>query len=148
MGLSGVWMRYIALKSKFNFVVSASSPGLDVQYFRRTVFPRDLGPGGPYSLRVYGPPDRTLPRTVYPMTPAVSLVSFLLLNCILLSTNPTAFYYVLFNHVHVGISPVHVLNNWVWLREANSSCTASDYTCITPKLNYYYSPLNTYTSHN
>ena len=25
--------------------------------------------GGPYSLRVYGPPGRTLPRTVYPMTP-------------------------------------------------------------------------------
>ena len=27
--------------------------------------------GGPYSLREYGPPDRKLGRTVYPMTPAV-----------------------------------------------------------------------------
>ena len=26
--------------------------------------------GGPYSLREYGPPDRKLGRTVYPMTPA------------------------------------------------------------------------------
>ncbi len=26
--------------------------------------------GGPYSLREYGPPDRILPRTVMPMTPA------------------------------------------------------------------------------
>ena len=42
---------------------------------------RELGPGdhiplgswvrgGPYSLREYGPPDRKLGRTVYPMTPA------------------------------------------------------------------------------
>ena len=29
--------------------------------------------GGPYSLREYGPPDRKLGRTVYPMTPAITL---------------------------------------------------------------------------
>ena len=67
----------VKIKSPFyQGIESASSPGLyslDVQYFRRTVFPRELGPGGgggPYSLREYGPPDRKLGRTVYPMTPA------------------------------------------------------------------------------
>ena len=54
----------VKIKSPFyQGIESASSPGLyslDVQYFRRTVFPRELGPGG----------DRKLGRTVYPMTPA------------------------------------------------------------------------------
>ena len=55
----------VKIKSPFyQGIESASSPGLyslDVQYFRRTVFPRELGPGGgPYSLREYGPPDRKL----------------------------------------------------------------------------------------
>ena len=85
--------RVVKIKSPFyQGIESASSPGLyslDVQYFRRTVFPRELGPGGggggggtvfprelgpgggPYSLREYGPPDRKLGRTVYPMTPAL-----------------------------------------------------------------------------
>ena len=31
--------------------------------------------GGPYSLREYGPPDRKLGRTVYPMTPVIHLWS-------------------------------------------------------------------------
>ena len=64
----------VKIKSPFyQGIESASSPGLyslDVQYFGGTVFPRELGPGGgPYSLREYGPPDRKLGRTVYPMTP-------------------------------------------------------------------------------
>ena len=69
--------RVVKIKSPFyQGIESASSPGLyslDVQYFRRTVFPRELGPGGggPYSLREYGPPDRKLGRTVYPMTPVL-----------------------------------------------------------------------------
>ena len=70
----------VKIKSPFyQGIESASSPGLyslDVQYFRRTVFPRELGPGGgggPYSLREYGPLDRKLGRTVYPMTPAIPL---------------------------------------------------------------------------
>ena len=56
--------------------MSASSPGLyslDVQYFRRTVFPRELGPGGggPYSLRgIRSAGPKIGGRTVYPMTPA------------------------------------------------------------------------------
>ena len=65
----------VKIKSPFyQGIESASSPGLyslDVQYFRRTVFPRELGPGGggPYSLREYGPPDPKSGRTIYPMTP-------------------------------------------------------------------------------
>ena len=42
--------RVVKIKSPFyQGIESASSPGLyslDVQYFRRTVFPRELGPGG------------------------------------------------------------------------------------------------------
>ena len=58
-------------------IESASSPGLyslDVQYFRRTVFPRELSPGGtvfPKGIRSAGPkigPDR-IPF----MTPALRL---------------------------------------------------------------------------
>ena len=58
----------VKIKSPFyQGIESASSPGLyslDVQYFRRTVFPRELGPGGtvfPKGIRSAGPkigPDR------------------------------------------------------------------------------------------
>ena len=65
----------VKIKSPFcQGIESASSPGLyslDVQYFTRTVFPRELGPGGTVFPKEYGPPDRKLGRTVYPMTPAV-----------------------------------------------------------------------------
>ena len=72
----------VKIKSPFcQGIESASYPGLyslDVLYFTRTVFPRELGPGGgggggglrEYGLREYGPPDRKLDLTVYPMTPA------------------------------------------------------------------------------
>ena len=59
----------VKIKSPFyQGIESASSPGLyslDVQYFRRTVFPWELGPGGgtvfPKGIRSAGPkigPDR------------------------------------------------------------------------------------------
>ena len=58
----------VKIKSPFcQGIESASSPGLyslDVQYFTRTVFPRELGPGGtvfPKGIRSAGPkigPDR------------------------------------------------------------------------------------------
>ena len=75
-GLSGVYTCIdavhciVSIKIKIQFcqgIESASSPelySLDVQYFRRTVFPRDLGPGGtvfPKGIRSPGPkiaPDR------------------------------------------------------------------------------------------
>ena len=59
-------------------VVKIKSPfcqGIGVRLLPRTNIlhgPCSLGSwvrGGPYSLREYGPPDRKLGRTVYPMTP-------------------------------------------------------------------------------
>ena len=63
------WQADLAGRTGLRQPWSASSPGLyslDVQYFRRTVFPRELGPGGggtvfPKGIRSAGPkigPDR------------------------------------------------------------------------------------------
>ena len=70
-------LQVIKIKPQFcQGIESASSPGLyssDVLFFLKG--PCSLGcwvRGGQYSLRVYGPPDRTLPRTVYSMTPVLA----------------------------------------------------------------------------
>ena len=64
----------VKIKSPFcQGIESASSPDCIPWMYNILHGPYSLGSwvrGGPYSLREYGPPDRKLGRTAYPMTPA------------------------------------------------------------------------------
>lgn len=124
-------MAYIvSIKFKTQFcqgIESATSPAragplyssLDVKYFRRTVFPRELGPGGPYSLRVYTVPRaKHCPRaTVYTMTPYI----------IMYNNNS-----ILFLRYEINIKYIYSysrINQWTYTSTLLHKHTASLHTC-------------------
>ena len=107
--------------------------------------------GGPYSLREYGPPDRKLGRTVYPMPPAARAIAnsltvattihnrikLALIGFWVSTTSPTLSLYMLRakrGFAQTRDSPAQTLDPW--------------FVCAISRLPLYFNPINWRINYN